>query len=269
MKQLTKSILNKTELGKKLLSYIRIKRCAFKSASEHSFSPLNKLFRKTQIDLVYTEAFNKIFILANSFGLTGDVLEFGVYQGYSALFLAKKIKQFGFKDTNIHLFDSFIGLPNAKDLDNCSYEFRSGTWVKGSMAVPCRLEKYIQKKIGNILSKNRVKIVKGYFEDTLTDYIKYSLKSKARLVHLDCDLYSSSKFVLEQLINHEVIQDGTIFIFDDWMTSRGNPNLGQRKAFQDVLASNQQWSFENFMNYGVGSYVFIAHDLRIAKFIKI
>ena len=133
------------------------------------------------------------------------------------------------------------------------------------MAVVGGLDGYIQKKLNKILPSERIRMVKGFFEQTLTDYF-HSLKGvKAQIVHLDCDLYSASKYVLDFLFQHAIIQDGTLLIFDDWMTSLGNPNLGQRKAVQEVLATHPNWALEKYFNYGIGSHLFIAHDLRVGK----
>ncbi|MFC2049428.1 hypothetical protein ACFLR2_01990, partial [Chlamydiota bacterium] len=51
----------------------------------------------------------------------------------------------------------------------------------------------------------------------------------------------------------------------DWMTSFGNPHLGQRKAVQEILQEYPQWDFEPYFNYGIGSQVFVMHDLSISK----
>jgi len=177
---------------------------------------------------------------------------------------AKNIRKFDLNDTSLHLFDSFVGLPGEQELDKNSYEFASGVWVKGSMNVADGLDSYIHKKLGKILSPDRVHIIKGFFEDTFEAYFK-DKKAKAKIVHVDCDLYSASKYVLDFLFKNEIIQDGTIIIFDDWMTSLGNPNLGQRKATSEILEKYPYWSIEKYLNYGIGSHVFIAHDLRVTN----
>lgn len=59
------------------------------------------------------------------------------------------------------------------------------------------------------LDNARVHLVKGWFADTL-------LKSEVgaiALLHLDCDLYESTKYCLENLYN-SVVQGGCIVIDD-------------------------------------------------------
>jgi len=264
LKSLIKSALESTKQGKRVLNYLQIKKTAFQPASGDPFSYLDKRMKKKTIDIIYSDVFEKLFILLKSLPLKGDIFEFGVFQGYTALLFAKNLKKFAFEDTSLHLFDSFVGLPEERELDKNSYEFASGVWVKGSMAVADGLEKYIQNKLAKILTKKRIHLIKGFFEDTLELYFD-KLRAKAKIVHIDCDLYSASKYVLNFLFKNEIIQDGTIMIFDDWMTSLGNPNLGQRKATWEVLEKYPYWSIEKYLNYGIGSHVFIAHDLRVTK----
>jgi len=127
------------------------------------------------------------------------------------------------------------------------------------------MEKLLFQRLSKILPPERIHIIKGFFEETLQDYFDRCGVLKASIVHIDCDLYSSSKYVLNFLLKNEIIQDGTIVIFDDWMTSLGNPNLGQRKATEEVLMKYPTWFLEQYCNYGIGSHVFIAHDLRVAS----
>jgi len=264
LRTLIKKALKSSKSGKKLLNFLRLKKSAFHPASGEPFSYLDTRFGKKTIDKVYSEIFNKLFVLVRSLPLKGDIFEFGVYQGYTSLLFAKNMKKFELNDTSLHLFDSFVGLPDEQGLDKNSYEFLSGVWLKGSMNVAEGLDGYIHKKLGKILSPDRVHVVKGFFEATLESYFK-DKKIKAKIVHVDCDLYSSSKYVLDLLFKNEIIQDGTVIIFDDWMTSLGNPNLGQRKATSEILEKYPHWSIEKYLNYGIGSHVFIAHDLRITN----
>lgn len=267
MHRIVRSLLKKTNAGRKLLNHLKIKEFAFQSASREPFAFLDKVGRKNTIDRVYEETFNNIFILLSALRLQGDIFEFGVFQGYTARLFARYMQKFCLEDTSLHLFDSFEGLPEEKEMDKNSYEYSSGVWKKGSLSVCKGMEDYIQKKLSKILSEKRVHVVKGFFEDTFESY--FNKPMKAKLIHIDCDLYSASKYVLDFLFSHEIIQDGTLVIFDDWMTSLGNPNLGQRKATFEVLSKYPHWSLEQYSNYGGGSHLFIAHDLRITDTRKI
>lgn len=258
MKKPIKDLLKKTSWGTALLHQLKIRQTAFKPCYD---IPFRLLGRKKSIKKVYQDVFDDLFVLMKCLHFQGDVFEFGVFHGFTSKILAQNLAKFKFDQAELHLFDSFEGLPDAKGLDTSGYEYKSGVWIKGSMNVAQGLDGYIQTKLSNILP-NRVHTIKGFFENTLENYLL--TPRKAMLVILDCDLYSSTKYVLETLIAHNVIQDGTIIIFDDWMTSLGNPLLGQRKACDEVLQKNPHLSFEKYGNYGLGAHIFIAHDLRIA-----
>ncbi|MBS0623469.1 MAG: class I SAM-dependent methyltransferase [Verrucomicrobia bacterium] len=258
------SMLEKSRLGRLFLYRRKLKHAAFKPASIEAFRYLDRRGKKA-VDTVYEQAFNQLFILLKSMHFKGDILEFGVFQGYSARLFAQYIQRFALRSTHLHLFDSFIGLPEEKEKDKNSYESSLGYWAAGSMAVMPGLDQYLHKKLAKILPSERLHMIKGFFEDTLQNYFAKKPNLKAMVVHVDCDLYSSSKYVLDFLFKNEIIQDGTLVIFDDWMTSLGNPNLGQRKATQEVLENYPMWSLEKYSNYGVGSHVFIAHDLRVTN----
>jgi hypothetical protein len=263
MKSKVKAFLMRFVIGRKVWNYLRRKKNAFRSASIGPFQYLDRWWKKKTIDRICEEAFDRIFILLRAMHPNGDIYEFGTYQGYSALLLAKNIRKFQFDQTSLHLFDSFEGLPEGNEIDSRSYEFCSKTWIKGSMSAPDGMEKTIYRRLSKILGHNRIHIVRGFFENTLERYFSHTKPAPASLIHIDCDLYSASKYVLTFLFEHEVIQDGTIVIFDDWMTSRGNPNLGQRKATKEVLEKYPAWFLEPYSNYGAGSHVFVAHDLRV------
>lgn len=257
MKKPIKDLLKKTSWGRNLLKDLEIRNTAFKPGND---VPFRVLGRKKSIRAVYQDVFDDLFILMKCLHDKGDIFEFGVFQGFTSKILAKNIAKFGFEKAHLHLFDSFEGLPEAKDLDTSGYEYKKGVWVKGAMSVTQGLETYIHRKLFEIIPR-RVHVTKGFFEDTLEGYIR-DRSLKAMLVILDCDLYSSTKYVLDVLLKHGIIQDGTVVIFDDWMTSLGNPLLGQRRASDEVLKQYPYISFEKYGNYGLGSHIFIAHDLK-------
>lgn len=77
------------------------------------------------------------------------------------------------------------------------------------------------------------------------------------IIHVDCDLYSSAKTVLEFV--KPLLVDGTIIIFDDWYCFRGNPNLGEQRAFNEWRATMPDWSFTQYQKEGPWRNSFIAH----------
>lgn len=150
-------------------------------------------------------------------GLT-HVLEFGVYQGRSIRALREnlptKYKLFG--------FDSFEGLPEH--------------WT-GTNTTPKQFSTQ-----GRIPEVDGVKFYKGWFEDTIPQYLKVA--RPIALLHVDCDLYSSTVTVLESLKKY--IVPGTVIVFDEWYYNhRDIPENRQheQKAFYEWV-KKYQLSFE-------------------------
>ena len=79
----------------------------------------------------------------------------------------------------------------------------------------------------------------GWFEDSLPDFInKY--QAPVRFMNVDCDIYSSTKTVLDLLA--EQIVPGTVISFDEYI---GNENWrdDEFKAFQEA-ALQYGWNYE-------------------------
>lgn len=119
--------------------------------------------------------------------------EFGVYKGDTA----KKILSL-LPDLETYLFDSFEGLP--EDWDD---------WFKkGHFALD-------ENQIPDFRTYNNINIYKGYFDKTTIDFALYLEKENKKLdfIHIDCDLYSSTKTIFENL-NSFIVKD-TIIHFDE------------------------------------------------------
>jgi hypothetical protein len=76
-----------------------------------------------------------------------------------------------------------------------------------------------------------VEIIVGLFQDTLPGFIS-DLRKETSFIHLDADLYSSTKNVLSQL--NESIKAGCILVFGEFMNY---PNFEQHEylAFKEWL----------------------------------
>ncbi len=196
-------------------------------------------------------------------GVNGDILEFGVLAGWTARHFAEVSRDMAFY-SDVYLFDSFEGLPRAKwDVDRASYDVVRGVW-REEMKLPDSFEHEIGSTIdvhvglmlAQVISPERIKIRKGFYSDTL----QAPLSCKAAIVHLDCDLYQSTVEVFSALERDDVLQDGTVLMFDDWNCNRGNPAFGQRRAFAEFLDRNAgRWSASHYLNYGFNCAAFILH----------
>ena len=79
---------------------------------------------------------------------------------------------------------------------------------------------------------------------------------KAALIWVDCDLYESTVPVLNFITDY--VQDGTIIVFDDWFSFKGNLNMGEQRAFREWLKKNPSIRATEFHRFATGNS-FILH----------
>lgn len=161
-------------------------------------------------NLTKTPAFKSDFELLRhalqKANLRGDFLicEFGVYRGTTINFIA------GLTKNRIHGFDSFEGLP----------ETWRPNFEKGRFSLP-----------GLPKVRPNVTLHKGWFEDSIPTFLK-DHPQKAALLHIDCDLYSSTKTIFR--LFKERIQSGTVIVFDEFYNYPDWKN-GEFKAFNEFI----------------------------------
>src|SRR5690606_27292453 len=105
--------------------------------------------------------------------IAGLVLEFGAYRGASLRAIARRAAQ------TVHGFDSFEGLPE----DWTYYQKQGRFGLEGTPPA---------------FAEQNIELHKGLFEATLPPFLERH-PGPARFVHIDCDLYSSTRTVLESL----------------------------------------------------------------------
>ena len=134
------------------------------------------------------------------------VLEFGVNYGRTIKQLRNSLPE----QYKLFGFDSFEGLP----------EDWSGTWAKkGDMSTN-----------GVMPNVTGVTFYKGWFIDTIPLYKQ--IAEPIALLHIDCDLYSSTNDILYGL--KEFIVTGTVIVFDEWYYNHKDileNRLHEQKAF--------------------------------------
>jgi Methyltransferase domain len=139
---------------------------------------------------------------------SGLFLEFGVYKGDSINRMAELRP-----DVRWYGFDSFEGLPEA--------------WTLGARKGAF--------DIGGILPavRNNVTLIKGFFEETLPRFVAQHRNENVALLHVDCDLYSATKTIFEQL--GDMLRPGCIIIFDEYFNYPDWED-GEYKAFAEYTA---------------------------------
>jgi hypothetical protein len=130
--------------------------------------------------------------------------EFGVCKGESLTYFAKHFKI-------AHGFDSFIGLRE---------DWAGHNLPAGAFSVNGKVPRVPQNTI----------IHAGWFTETLPGFLKKN-KATPDLVHIDCDTYESSAYVLDKIANR--LKKNCHIIFDEYLLYRGWKN-GEFKAWQEV-----------------------------------
>jgi hypothetical protein len=203
------------------------------------------------------------------FGVEGDVAEFGTFTGASAMLLAHAIvmsdhlyprqvtAELG-RAKDLHLFDSFQGLPDVSDVavDRDSLHVRSRIWASGQCRGMPRDQLF--HECAKVLPAHRIKIYEGWYADTMKTIPD---GTKFALVHVDCDLYSSTIDVLHPLFSRQIVSEGAAIFFDDWDTNRASPRFGQRRAWKECV---ERYAIESSDHgeYGLGAHKFIVHRYR-------
>ncbi|MCH8220758.1 MAG: class I SAM-dependent methyltransferase, partial [Proteobacteria bacterium] len=157
-----------------------------------------------------TNTFRTLGFALEQATVTGLVMEFGVRFGSSINYLATCTNEM------IHGFDSFEGLPEPW-----------GQHPKGTYSLGGRLP-----EIGD-----NVRLYRGLFKDTLPKFL-VAHTQPIRFANIDCDLFSSTKTVLENI--HRQLVTGTILVFDEYLCSPSWRN-DEFRAFREAV---QEYGWE-------------------------
>jgi hypothetical protein len=137
----------------------------------------------------------------------GLVLEFGVWSGKSINMIADHVG----RTRHVHGFDSFEGLP----------EDWFGQYTKGRF--------HTNGKLPEVLPNVQLHV--GWFDKTLPAFVAEHRESIAFL-HVDCDLYSSTKTIFDLLGDRLV--PGSVILFDEYFNYPGWREH-EHRAFQELV----------------------------------
>lgn len=164
--------------------------------------------------LMFENGKDNLTYCANSACPQGLFLEFGVFRGNSINQIAKL-----HPEKTIYGFDSFEGLPEAW----------SGYSTSGGHFAVVELPE---------VEKN-VTLIKGFFDATLSHFLAAN-KEDISFMHIDCDLYSSTKTVLECTADR--LKKGAVIVFDEYFNYPNWQNH-EYKAFKE-FCEKRKVSFE-------------------------
>lgn len=154
--------------------------------------------------LFFKDRFDTLSFSACSAPTDGLILEFGVATGETISYLANCVALGGRK---IYGFDSFKGLPEKWA------DYDAGYFACDPPDVPSNVE-----------------LVIGLFADTIPPFLA-THEGSAALIHIDCDLFASTRQVLhflnDRIVPGTIVQFDEFFIvpehekraFDEWMVT--------------------------------------------------
>jgi hypothetical protein len=166
-------------------------------------------------------AWSQFELLSDAFpqaDISGDrlICEFGVFKGGTINHIATMTPK------TVFGFDSFEGLPEA--------------WGRG-----LKQGHFALKKLPRV--RQNVTLIKGWFDETLPSFLERN-QGMIGFLHVDCDLYSSTKIVLDLL--QPRLAPGAVIVFDEYF-NHPEWEQGEHKAFNEFLAKTGL-SFE-FIGY--------------------
>lgn len=157
-------------------------------------------------DDFYSYKYTSIENVIPEIKIDGDWAQFGVYKGNIAKEILKSLPD----NANLHLLDSFEGLP-----EDWIGVWKAGAFQLTSEEIPA-------------FDDQRVKIHKGWFSDTVPLMADHQEKQLA-FMHIDCDLYSSTIDCLFGM--NKFIVTGTVLLFDEYvMLNNGEFDDGEHRA---------------------------------------
>lgn len=163
-------------------------------------------------------------LLESSLGVSGDVVEFGCYQGDTSI-LFQQLLQKSAPRKKLWLYDSFAGLPEKSQEDSSAAgdQFKKGELFVTKKAVVIKF-----KKTGL-----KVPIIKKAFFEDLNPHT--DLPKEIAFAFLDGDLYRSIKVSLN-LVLPRLSPNGIIVVHD-----YNNPELpGSARAVDEFTAKLRQ-----------------------------
>lgn len=198
-----------------------------------------------------TAAFLRVWHYVSRAGVSGDYLEFGVWEGASFSLALKAAAHFMDKRMpgapRFFAFDSFSGLPQPDPARDAPV-FRQGDYSA--------TRRIFEQRIRGARRGWDVHIIPGRFEESLRpELFREHRLERAAFVTIDCDLYAGALAALRFVT--PLLGTGTILYFDDWYFTSGDMTKGEAGACRTWLSENPDLRFEDFGDVGIMGKLFI------------
>ena len=194
------------------------------NTNDRSLQDIYAEFRR--YTMVYPKTYIRNLVLAASVRyVSGAVVECGTWKGGMAAGLSRVMGE----DRDYFLFDSFEGLPPAEAIDGDA----ALRWQQDTNSPHyhdnCTADERDAQEAMRLAGVTQVRLVKGWFEDTLPSFPS---NQQVAVLRLDADWYESTIQCLNQL--YPRVAPGGLILIDDYHTWDGCS-----KAVHDYLSQNQ------------------------------
>ncbi len=181
--------------------------------------------------------------------------QFGVYTCRSIKDMADIVKEFNIDLEHIWGFDSFAGLSDDKaepfifeemqKIENDWFigQYSAQDWFGVTSVKEAVLASYNALK--PYISFNKLTLIAGYVEDSLTDFRAKSMEMNPALyVDFDLDIYSPTLCAMDFMFRNGLIVPGTICGFDDWgVIGHETGRAGEPRAHKEITEKyNVGWN---------------------------
>lgn len=170
------------------------------------------------LDIYRAKTIYDLFIESKE--VEGDIYEFGSYMGGTGILLGLLVKKLGLPK-QVHLYDSFQGLPSLANDEQAIQEYWEGAFV-GNKTI-------VMDQISRNGLQEHVQIHEGWFEETLKDFSK-----PVSFAHFDADIYSSTKFALDAI--GACLSPHAMLVFDDYF----DLTQGVRRAVEESAIQSEE-----------------------------
>ncbi|MBL7701559.1 MAG: class I SAM-dependent methyltransferase [Ferruginibacter sp.] len=178
--------------------------------------------------------------------INGSIIECGVWRGGMIAGIADVMGN----ARNYYLFDSFEGLPDAKEIDGQTAIAWQADKTSAGYYDNCKAEmEWAQKAIGLAGVTNKTSFIKGWFDDTVP---QFKADEPIAVLRLDGDWYDSTMVCLDHLFPK--VAEGGLIILDDYYAWDGCS-----KALHDYLSKHKRPE-RIVQAYSSGCYLIKKHD---------
>jgi O-methyltransferase len=172
--------------------------------------------------------------------IDGDYVEFGSHGG-TTFSLAYQESARQSRKTRLWAFDSFQGLPAQTETRD-----EHPGWVEKKMTTSLDRFHELCKERG--VPRDAYTVVPGYYNQTLPAMSATDEPNNIAMAYIDCDLYSSTRDVLDFLKPR--VKHGMILAFDDYFCWSSTQLSGERSAMLEAFPKTGEWELVPYMQFG-------------------